>query len=319
MDVDVGRFEREGFLALDDGLLSPALVARAAAAALESAGAPANHRAHGASHGHFDFPFAPATAEQPLNAMTLHAELHAVAGRLLASPRGGTRLVHAGIVGANADPPRPVLNSEGYPDAAAATFSDIYAHEAFTLLPSAGSSDAVVLYVPLQVGAAAVAVQFNPQHEHDAAATTTVRELLARHARLLRIIVRRAEADYISCDSYTSASGLSPALLAPLSVWQRTLLHIPLPGHPYWSADTVAAAAARYGWDPAPYCDCLAPEERAEALRQVASSEGLMSAHCTYDGGGWRRNESGVLPGTQERAVRWEQPQQARSLPPPLS
>ena len=69
MDVDVGRFEREGFLALDDGLLSPALVARAAATALESAGSPAKHRAHGASHGHFDFPFAPATAEQALNAM----------------------------------------------------------------------------------------------------------------------------------------------------------------------------------------------------------------------------------------------------------
>ena len=54
----------------------------------------------------------------------------------------------------------------------------------------------------------------------------------------LRVIVRRESADYIQCDSYTSASGLPPALLEPLSVWQRTLLHIPPPGHAYWTADT---------------------------------------------------------------------------------
>jgi hypothetical protein len=310
--MDVRRFEREGFLKLDDGLLSPDLVARAAAVALESADVPAKHRAHGSSHGHFDFPFAPATAEQPLNALTLNADLHAAVGRLLSSPPGDTRLVHAGIVGATScsDQPRTVLNSEGYVDAAAAEFSDIYAHEAFTLLPSLGSGNAVVLFVPLKVGCGVVAVQFDPQHEHEEA-VTMVQELLASHTMLLRIIVRRVRADYISCDSYTSASGLSPELLAPLSVLQRALLHIPLPGHSYWTADTVAAASARYGWDPSPYCDRLSPKERANALQQVSVSDGLMSAHCTYDGGGWTRNESGVLPGTDRQTVQWEQPQQA--------
>eukprot|EP01051_Picozoa_sp_SAG22_P023795 SAG22_NODE_6296_length_873_cov_1.441860_1_plen_132_part_10 len=129
--VHVARFERQGFLQLDDGLLAPELVAQAAAAAAESADEPAKHRAHGSSHGHFDFPFAPARADQPLNALTLDAGLHTAVGRLLSAPPGGTRLVHAGIVGAASDRPRTVLNSEGYVDTAATEFSDMHAHEAF--------------------------------------------------------------------------------------------------------------------------------------------------------------------------------------------
>ena len=35
--------------------------------------------------------------------------------------------------------------------AAATEFSDIYAHEAFTVLPSAAIGDAVVLYLPLML------------------------------------------------------------------------------------------------------------------------------------------------------------------------
>ena len=63
----------------------------------------------------------------------------------------------------------------------------------------------------------------------------------------LRVIVRRESADYIQCDSYTSASGLPPALLEPLSVWQRTLLHIPPPGHAYWTADTGDSSHCTWG------------------------------------------------------------------------
>ena len=68
---DVGRFETLGFLELGNSLFAPELITRAAAAAEESADEPAKHRAHGSSHGHFDFPFPPGTAEQPLNALTL--------------------------------------------------------------------------------------------------------------------------------------------------------------------------------------------------------------------------------------------------------
>ena len=73
----------------------------------------------------------------------------------------------------------------------------------------------------------------------------------------------------------------------------------------------VAAAVARYGFDPAPYADCLDPPARADALQQVASSDGLMDPHCTYESTSWTRNDSGLLPGSDRHPVRWEQPQLA--------
>ena len=310
---DVTLFHSRGFAELR-GLFTPDLIARAAAAAVESAAEPAKHRAHGSSHGHFDFPFAPGVAEQPLNAVTLDDGARVAIGRLLSAPDGQTRLVHSGIVQGGHASPRLVLNSEGFADATAAAVSapDTFEHGAFTLLPSAGAAnDAVVLWVPLAADVAtALAVAFDPQQQNGEAAAA-VRQLLAAHAMALRVIVRRESADYIQCDSYTSASGLPPALLEPLSVWQRTLLHIPPPGHAYWTADTVAAAVARYGFDPAPYADCLDPSARADALQQVASSDGLMDPHCTYESAGWTRNDSGLLPGSDRHPVRWEQPQLA--------
>ena len=116
---DVTLFNSRGFAELR-GLFTPDLMARAAAAAVESAAEPAKHRAHGSSHGHFDFPFAPGAAEQPLNAVTLDDGARVAIGRLLSAPDGQTRLVHSGIVQGGHASPRLVLNSEGFADATAA-------------------------------------------------------------------------------------------------------------------------------------------------------------------------------------------------------
>ena len=241
------------------------LIVRAAAAAELTADTPAKHRAHGSSHGHFDFPFPGVAAA--LNELTLSEDIRLEAGKFLGARAGGTRLVHSGLVHRSSAvglPQRAVHNSEGFEDVAASTIgaADIYAHEAFTLVPTR-PRDAVIVYVPLSadedMADSVLFVQLDSQQRYPQA-TAAVKALLRRH-HTLRIIVRREEAEYIQCDSWTSV-GLTPDMMAPLSVLQRTLLQIPAPGHQFWTVATVAATAARYpGLDPSPYLAAPASRE----------------------------------------------------------
>jgi aminoglycoside 6'-N-acetyltransferase len=73
---------------------------------------------------------------------------------------------------------------------------------------------------------------------------------------------RRADADWISTVhegwawSMYRRSRVMETLIATLSVDQRCVLGFPAPGHRYWTPDTLAAVAARYGplgFDPSEY------------------------------------------------------------------
>lgn len=63
-------------------------------------------------------------------------------------------------------------------------------------------------------------------------------------------VVKRASAEWMGSNSFIAAcAAMPPSFVADLTLQQRAALAIPPPGHPYWTADTIAAVGRRHGED----------------------------------------------------------------------
>ena len=71
----------------------------------------------------------------------------------------------------------------------------------------------------------------------------------------LHVGLRRARAEWTSMHATVIRNGSYPKLfIGGLSPHQRSVIHYPLPGHPYFTRETIRLVAERYeGFDPAPY------------------------------------------------------------------
>ena len=77
----------------------------------------------------------------------------------------------------------------------------------------------------------------------------------------LHVGLRRASAEWTSMHATVIRNGSYPdGWIASLSTEQRAVLHYPMPGHPYWTAETSRLVAIRYGpsWQQAPYLHAAA-------------------------------------------------------------
>lgn len=75
----------------------------------------------------------------------------------------------------------------------------------------------------------------------------------------LHIGLRRAAAEWTTMhDTVIRNGAYPPHYIGSLTPYQRTVIHYPPPGHPYWTETTCSLVAGRYaGWDPAPYLSAM--------------------------------------------------------------
>ena len=212
------------------------------------------------------FPFL-GTADASLHQLALHSAIQQTAEQLFQVAPGEVRLIHSSV-----------LRSAG--DGGASAGEPVSA-EALTLTPLSTftDDDALVVLILLARGGAEARGQMlfhrlDPLRRFPAAAAAAA-AMLASGAPCQQVVLRRAAAPHVQCDSYSQIMG-GLGLLPGLTPAQRSLLGFPLPGHAFWTRGTAAAVASRYSMDLAPYSPTAA----------VAKEEALVAAAERYHFGG---------------------------------